>query len=678
MTTKTTMMKANTAMASPPPADDIRTIDLELSGLNTRSLDDGQMEISGYAVRFNQPSQPMPFIEYIDPDALDGVDLSDLLLVRSHDLDEILARADSKTLTTKIDSKGLFFTAQLPNTTLGRDTYADIQAGNIKGCSMGFKIGKDVWSTNSQGQNVHEIQQIASMTEISLTPIPAYVQTSVQVQRSLANFLKEGNQLNNQDPNKKQQQDVNTPADAKNAAPAPADNANTKPAPAPAAPNNGNQGNNAPKASGNANSGVDIQALAKAVANILEQDNGDDSDNDDNNDQTRDDDNDNDIPDERDDASQKKQPTGNSNEVVEPVPGTKSSPNAGNQTQSASQPTQTNPNKQNQTRSDKSKEGNVMRDLTHTKENAENNAFYNYLKTGNVTRDVTGGLGLSMGQVLIPKDILPAEHETHQFQRLGNLVRTISVKHTTGTLPVFDEETQALKLHTEFAGTTPANAPTIKQILWNLKTYTGEYVFSQDLISDSDYNWQSELQARLTTLRDNTDDQQITNQLVAGETAVKADDLLDQIVDILDRKLKPQDSQAASILLSQSAFAQLDEMKDKEGRPLVQPDVTTGTGKQIKGKTVVIVDDTLFPNAKAGDVNMIIAPMQKAVIKFQNNTITGQFQDTYDIWYKRLGIYMRCDYVQARPDLINWVSSTTGASSAASKITANTGSSSSK
>lgn len=58
------------------------------------------------------------------------------------------------------------------------------------------------------------------------------------------------------------------------------------------------------------------------------------------------------------------------------------------------------------------------------------------LKEGKTTRDVTGGIGLSDGSVLIPQDILNVEHETHQFPRLGSLVRTVSVKHSTGKLPV--------------------------------------------------------------------------------------------------------------------------------------------------------------------------------------------------------------------------------------------------
>lgn len=285
------------------------------------------------------------------------------------------------------------------------------------------------------------------------------------------------------------------------------------------------------------------------------------------------------------------------------------------------------------------------------------------LKEGKTTRDVTGGIGLSDGSVLIPQDILNVEHETHQFPRLGSLVRTVSVKHTTGKLPVMWDTDEKLAAHAEYGTTVPGKKPTIVPINWDLQTYTGAYVYSQDLLSDSDYDWQSELAQSLITLRDNTNDDLIIKALTDGVTAVEATDLVAAIKTALNMTLKPNDSAAASIVLSQSAFNTLDQLKDTQGRPLVQPDLTKGTGSTILGKTVIVIDDTLFPSAKAGDVNIIIAPLQKAVINFKNNEITGKFMDTYDVWYQQLGIYLREDVVQARKDLIINIKGTAGTTS---------------
>lgn len=277
-------------------------------------------------------------------------------------------------------------------------------------------------------------------------------------------------------------------------------------------------------------------------------------------------------------------------------------------------------------------------------------AFADYLKTGEV-RDVTG-IALKDGQVIIPEAILTPEKEVHQFPRLGSLVRTESVSTTTGKLPIFNNSTDLLTAHTEYGQTTKNATPVITPILWNLQTYTGGYVFSQELISDSSYDWQAELQSRLTELRDNTDDSLIITALTDGITKTTSTDLLGDLKKVLNVTFKPQDSAAASIVMSQSAYNVFDMATDAMGRPLLQPNVTASTGYTLLGKTVVIVDDTLFPNAKAGDVNIVVAPLKKAVINFKLAEITGQFQDTYDIWYKQLGIFLRENVVQARKDLI--------------------------
>lgn len=578
-----------------PTTTDVRTLTTDLT---TRSSDDNGMTVEGYAMLYDQPSVPMPFVEYIDRGALDNVDLSKVLLLYGHDLNSVLARSDAENLQLRADDKGLWFRATLPDTTLGRDTYTNVANGNLKGCSVGFKIGDDKWLQGNDGQVIHHIRSFDQLIEISITPIPAYTETSVDVQRSLEKFMKGENEV---------EIDYNKVK-------------------------------------------IDYGTLADAVADKLEQRSAEQADVE--------------TTDETDkqDVEPTEEPQKEEKPEEQPAD---DSDSADDSADSDEKPAEKPVEKRSEphakivtTENEELKEGTEMRELHGANESAKDQ-FAHFLKTGEVTRDnTTGGIGLSNGQVLIPQDILPAEHEQHQFPRLGNLVRQIAVKHTTGKLPVFQPGSGKLALHTELQSTANSTSPEIKEILWNLKTYTGRYVFTRELMDDSDYNWEAELQSRLIELRDNTEDDLIVTQLTNGITAVKPTNLIDDLKLILDSKLKPYDSNASSIVLSQSAFAQLDQMKDSEGRPLVQPNVTLGTGNAILGKTVTVVDDTLFPSAKQGDVNIVVAPLQKAVIKFKSNEITGQFVDTDDIWYKALGIYLREDVVQANKDVINWVSST--------------------
>ena len=609
-----------------------------------RDVESGTRQLSGYAVAFNQPSQPLPFTEYISPHAFDDVDFSQVRLLYAHDFNNILARVDSGTLSLKTDDKGLFFVADIPDTTLGNDVYTNVENGNIKGLSFNAQIDPnngDTWEQGADGKVIHTINHFASLAEISLTPIPAYTETSVQVARDYKEVL---NNMNTDSSTATQSQ----------------------------APASSSAASAEPSSASSANLAKQIAALTNKVNELLN--NAQPA----NSTAKRDDNVEEADSDEVDRASAPANPgdptssaKSASTAVANPGDPT-SNKNASRAAEPASDVTRSaepvvavNENKENNENGDDIK---MSTKLNDPKESITRD-FANFLKTGQVADSISrsdNNIGLNSGSVIIPETILTPEHEQHQFPRLGSLVRTVKVSTTTGKLPVFQTSSDKLSVHTEFQPSERHAAPEIKPINWDLKTYTGNYAFSQDLISDSSYNWQSELSSRLQELKDNTNDDLIINALTNGVTTKTATDLISDIKTALNVNLKPQDSQAASIVLSQSAFNELDQMTDKEGRPLVQPDVTKGTGQVILGKTVVVVDDLLFPAAKAGDANIIVAPLQKAVINFQNNEITGQFIDSYDVWYKILGIYLREDVVQARKDLITLITSSKATAGAAS------------
>ena len=609
-----------------------------------RDVESGTRQLSGYAVAFNQPSQPLPFTEYISPHAFDDVDFSQVRLLYAHDFNNILARVDSGTLSLKTDDKGLFFVADIPDTTLGNDVYTNVENGNIKGLSFNAQIDPnngDTWEQGADGKVIHTINHFASLAEISLTPIPAYTETSVQVARDYKEVL---NNMNT---------DSSTAAQSQ--APASSSAASAKPSSASSADLAKQIATLTNKVNELLNNAQPANSTAKRDDNVEEADS-----------------------DEVDRASAPANPgdptsSAKSASTAVANPG---DPTSNKNTSRAAEPASdvtrsvepvvaVNENKENNENGDDIK---MSTKLNDPKESITRD-FANFLKTGQVADSISrtdNNIGLNSGSVIIPETILTPEHEQHQFPRLGSLVRTVKVSTTTGKLPVFQTSSDKLSVHTEFQPSERHAAPEIKPINWDLKTYTGNYAFSQDLISDSSYNWQSELSSRLQELKDNTNDDLIINALTNGVTTKTATDLISDIKTALNVNLKPQDSQAASIVLSQSAFNELDQMTDKEGRPLVQPDVTKGTGQVILGKTVVVVDDLLFPAAKAGDANIIVAPLQKAVINFQNNEITGQFIDSYDVWYKILGIYLREDVVQARKDLITLITSSKATAGAAS------------
>lgn len=152
--------------------------------IEVRSDDGGNYRmVVGYPIVFGKPSNDIGFIEYIDKGALDDVDLSEVFLVYAHDPNQPLARVDAGTLKLKVDSKGLYFEATLPNTTLANDVLENIRVGNIKGMSFLFTTKEDTWEfSNDPGKpDIRHVTKIDQVFEITITPLPAYADTSIAI-----------------------------------------------------------------------------------------------------------------------------------------------------------------------------------------------------------------------------------------------------------------------------------------------------------------------------------------------------------------------------------------------------------------------------------------------------------------------------------------------------------------
>lgn len=156
--------------------------------------------ISGYAILFNEPSQPMPvdnstFTETISPQALQGVDLSKLVMIYNHDYANILASVKAGTLDVNVDEKGLAFKATLPDTTVANDVYENIKAGNLDSMSFGFSVLADEWQQADDGSYTRQIDKIENLYELSVVTLPAYDGAELTVDTRNLKINKEDNNM---------------------------------------------------------------------------------------------------------------------------------------------------------------------------------------------------------------------------------------------------------------------------------------------------------------------------------------------------------------------------------------------------------------------------------------------------------------------------------------------------
>ena len=146
--------------------------------------DQERRAVSGYAAVFYDGTPSTEFQigpnvwERIHPDAFDasmtsGRMAGKLRLCRMHDRSQILA-SEPKTLQLRKDNRGLAYDASLPDTTIGRDTAAELGSGLLTGASVGMDLRKaDVRYTKEGSRTIATVHR-ASLNEISLVDMPAY------------------------------------------------------------------------------------------------------------------------------------------------------------------------------------------------------------------------------------------------------------------------------------------------------------------------------------------------------------------------------------------------------------------------------------------------------------------------------------------------------------------------
>ena len=160
------------------------------------SLDNDSRILSGYAAVFNSESKDLGgFTEMISPDAFEGViERSDVFAVLDHDRNKVLARSKmgKGSLELNIDSKGLQFRFESPNTTLGNDVLSMVKRGDLTDASFCFTVEDESWQKREDGSYLRTINKIGDLFDVAICYNGAYPESYTEVAlRSLDKFKEE-------------------------------------------------------------------------------------------------------------------------------------------------------------------------------------------------------------------------------------------------------------------------------------------------------------------------------------------------------------------------------------------------------------------------------------------------------------------------------------------------------
>lgn len=132
--------------------------------------------LEGHASVFGQGAELPGHVEMIAPSAFTRAladSHTDVRALFNHDPSQLLGRQSSGTLRISVDSQGLPFEIDLPDTTVGRDVQVLAERRDITGASFGFIPDEDEWETRN-GVRVRTHTSVGALVDVSPVTFPAY------------------------------------------------------------------------------------------------------------------------------------------------------------------------------------------------------------------------------------------------------------------------------------------------------------------------------------------------------------------------------------------------------------------------------------------------------------------------------------------------------------------------
>src|SRR5699024_4828869 len=228
-------------------------------------------------------------------------------------------------------------------------------------------------------------------------------------------------------------------------------------------------------------------------------------------------------------------------------------------------------------------------------------AFENYLET----RDIAGGsLTTESGFVVIPEEIVTDILKLKEVElNLDQYVTVKNVQNGSGKYPVVRQSQVAALPEVEELAANPELAD-------DIKTHRGYFKISREAIEDSKIDVLSELKqwmartiaatrnaAIIDVLKNGGPGEDGATTKIPSQTVSSVDDIKDAI----NINLLPNYEHNVAIV-SQSAYATIDKLKDNQGNYLLQPDIKEASAKRLLGARVVILPDEMLGEAGANTV----------------------------------------------------------------------------
>ena len=261
----------------------------------------------------------------------------------------------------------------------------------------------------------------------------------------------------------------------------------------------------------------------------------------------------------------------------------------------------------------------------------QNSAFEDFLKSG----EVRDGLTTVEGAVVIPKEILDIQKVPNDPTQLASYVNRVAVTSGVGSLPVLAKNTARLASTAELAQNPELAKLSLTGVDYKALTYRGVLPVSMEMLQDA-----PEIESIVSAYV--SEAKALTEQYKIGEVLQKAAAVTVSDVDgIKDAFNKGLSNYNRMFVVSESFFAEIDKVKDADGRYLLQDSITSPSGKQLLGAPVVVVADDVL--GKAGEAHAFVGDVKAFALEAMRSDIAVEWQDD-DIFGKKLAVALRADW----------------------------------
>lgn len=249
----------------------------------------------------------------------------------------------------------------------------------------------------------------------------------------------------------------------------------------------------------------------------------------------------------------------------------------------------------------------------------------------NVAKTLNEGTGTEGGYT-VPEDIVTKIQELREYKSsLEELVTVENVSTMSGNR-TFKTRKQKRGFNKvgEKSAIGKTEGPSFSRIQYTIEKYAGYLPITNELLEDSDENLVN------TVLGWLADESRVTrNRLILDAIKTKEEIAIAPgikgIKNVLNIKLGQAFKPTSVVLTNDDGLDYLDQLEDKNGRPLLNPDPTNSAKMQIRAGATVVPVVTLSNDDMPSDVNkllFVIGDLKEGIVLFDRKKINIMTSNT--------------------------------------------------